>query len=881
MNLGDVIAEQFDADLPIIHDEHLNAYLDQIADRLLAGMPPTHIKFHVVLIDLPVANAFTLPGGRIYVTRKLVAFTRSEDEIAVVLGHELGHALTHQPAADASRLMREVLGIQQVGDRADIFTKYNQLLENAARKHLHYDRHESETQELVADQYGIYAMSRAGYSPASAAKFWNRLAATEGKTGNWATDFFGITRPNERRLRGMEQYAAEIPAACIANRSALDNSAFRAWRNAVIAYGVSAGTEALPGLLWKRQLSPPLESEINNVRFSPDGKYLLAQDEFSVYVLARQPFHPLFRISVDDIQPAAFTPDSRSIVIWTRSLHVEKWSIASQRRTEVHEVVVRSLCLQSAISPDGNMIACVRADPGAPVRLGLSLIDVSTGTSVVEKKNFYQLSPVEIFAILLADLSNEPRQWFQMNFSPDGHYFAIARGDTALAWDLRARALVKIGTPVKERMSGGFVFVGPNRIVGIDYFDPKRSGIVQFPDGPAGLRIPLRGVNLYAPADGDVVLLRPAGDWAVGLIDLKTGKAALGSHMAALDVYDNEYARPRPDGTVGIYDLKSAKQIAETAMPEHFIGWLRTAALSPDLRWFAGSGSTRGAVWNLTTGGRVFHVRGFESCYFLGGDTLLAEFPSYRKNPRAIAFLDPSQRQIRTGPKIGKYQAAQVGKYLVYRLPEKKKPFGPADLEIRDATTNSVVWTKHFTQGVPEIAASDSADQLSLLSALSSDTAKRAMKQDAALRDEANRIHSKATAQLIQVLNLADGKLLSEFAVDTGHGSFSIRTAAPDGRWVLVTDNYNRILVYSLDGHMEGRIFGTRPIASTAAGKLAFENEPDDVVIYDLGTGTPIEQLRFGSALAHYEFADNGSEFFAVTQDQTAYLLAIHKSKPN
>ena len=75
-----------------------------------------------------------MPGGRIYITRKLIAFARNEDELAGVLAHELGHLAARQTAADMTRAFKKVLGVTEVKDRRDIFEKYNQLVENFARK---------------------------------------------------------------------------------------------------------------------------------------------------------------------------------------------------------------------------------------------------------------------------------------------------------------------------------------------------------------------------------------------------------------------------------------------------------------------------------------------------------------------------------------------------------------------------------------------------------------------------------------------------------------------------------------------------------------------------------------------------------------------------
>lgn len=876
MDLGDVMSQRQEADFHVVEDEHLNEYLNQVAQRLLAQMPPTEMKFRIVLVDLPVVNAFTMAGGRIYVTRKLVAFVQSEDELAGVLGHELGHALTHQPAADMSRLFREELGVTQVGNRADIFLKYNQLIENAARKHLHFNPRQDQQEQLVADSYALYAMTRAGYSPKAMASFWDRRAETEGRTGNWFTDLFGTTKPNEQRLRQMRLYSPVMPASCIASQPE-SAAAFRAWQQSVIAYSAFAEKELLPGLLWKRQLSPPLESEITNVRFSPDGKYLLAQDDFSVYVLTSK-LKPVFRIPVDGVEPAAFTPDSQFVLIWNRALHVEKWSVASQQRTDVREVVTPESCFQSDVSPDGGMAACVQIGESAEgLHFDLSLIDTGASASLIAKQNFYQMTRADLFQFLLFALLQRRFGFFYMDFSPDGKYFAISRGYGELAWDLHSHAPVKLAAAVKDVMSGGFAFDGPDRIVGINAFNPKKSGSAQFPSGPAGPPIAFYEQTFAAPARGDGILVRPAGDNAVAFVDLKTSKAPLVSQMSALDVYDNVYARSLPDGNIAIFDLSTRRAIASTPLPGHWIGHPEAADVSLDLKWFAASAKTRGAVWDLTTGERVFHVRGFAGCGFSPDDNLYAEFPAFLKEKRNMGLLNPNNRTAQpTGKLDDDTQISQVGTYLLYVRRAKEKWNGPVDFEVHDAVSGATLWTRHFSHESPQVSISASTREMALVLRLNSDEAKEEQKQHPDVVAEAKGISSRDTARLIQIVNAQDGKLRVEFVVDTGKGSFAIRDAVPAGKWVVVTDNHNRVLIYSLDGKITGRLFGTARAVSGASEEVAVESDPGTLKIYSLATAELRETLRFGTPLAFYQFVGTGSNLFAVTEDQTAYLLNLH-----
>jgi len=76
MDLGDAIAEQVHREFLVIDDEDLTSYVQRIGQKLLAQAPPSGLRVQFFLFDLPIANALTLPGGRIYVSRKLIAMKK-------------------------------------------------------------------------------------------------------------------------------------------------------------------------------------------------------------------------------------------------------------------------------------------------------------------------------------------------------------------------------------------------------------------------------------------------------------------------------------------------------------------------------------------------------------------------------------------------------------------------------------------------------------------------------------------------------------------------------------------------------------------------------------------------------------------------------------
>ena len=69
----------------------LNAYVARIGQRLAKHSSRSHLEYEFHVVDMKEPNAFALPGGYIYVSRGLLALMNNEDELATVLGHEIGH----------------------------------------------------------------------------------------------------------------------------------------------------------------------------------------------------------------------------------------------------------------------------------------------------------------------------------------------------------------------------------------------------------------------------------------------------------------------------------------------------------------------------------------------------------------------------------------------------------------------------------------------------------------------------------------------------------------------------------------------------------------------------------------------------------------------
>src|SRR5262245_3062592 len=161
---------------PEMARQHGGLYPDQRAQDLVTGVgdrlvkanseinqSPYYFQFHL-LADPETVNAFALPGGQIFITVGLLKLLNSEDEVAGVLGHEIGHVVgrhSNEQMAKAQLsqgLVNAVVmaGGSDYGMTAGQIAQFVSQLKNTA-----YGRGD----ELESDQLGVRFMIRAGYDP--------------------------------------------------------------------------------------------------------------------------------------------------------------------------------------------------------------------------------------------------------------------------------------------------------------------------------------------------------------------------------------------------------------------------------------------------------------------------------------------------------------------------------------------------------------------------------------------------------------------------------------------------------------------------------------------------------------------------------------------
>ena len=887
--LGDAMAETVALHFNVIQDDELTGHLREIGNRLVRHLPPTRLDFRFYLIDMPEVNAFSIAGGRVYISRKIVAFARNDDELAGVLAHELGHIVTHQSAIEMTREFRDVIGVTHIGARDDVVQKYHLYLENIARSRGRRHRASNNKYQEIADQVSIYTLARAGFDPSAMPEFWDRFTELHGKSGNWLSDLFGTTTPEQHRMREMAKNMSVLPHGCMEKPAPDSDERFREWQSTVIEY-IETRPESLPGLVSRSRLSQRLRPEITNLRFSQDGNYILAQDDGGIHVLSRAPFQALFYIPAPDASDAKFSPDSSSVNFVASGLRVERWNIAQRTRERVRELTLHDNCIQAELSPDGNTLACLGGDSA------LLLVDVNNSTVISRRDHFYNPSLYEalnfVLRIMAANAGGEDNsfqgrlQLVNLQFSPDGRYLLAASGvphtqidffygayatsSSTFLFDLKNKSEANLPGSIKKVIGLAFAFVGSDEIAGVNSDAPQKSAVLKFPSGEKVREVPLAaGITIRGATQGNFLVVGPLKQYPLGVMDLNSGKIIIGLAEKTADVYGQLSVIEQLNGELALHSLQSNAPLAVTEIPESNLGRVRVAAVSPELNYLAVSTRTRAAIWDLQKDTRAFHARAFDGATF-EGPNVYADFPKYYEKPRSIAQIKIDSGTASAVRELQDPISTQHEKYLLKtRFGKKGNAYGvEVDIQVEDVVTGQPLWVRHF-RSMPRIQFSPRNATVLMSWPVWSPGAQEEMKRffTGERPDKDDLFCEVADANL--------GALAATFVFRTNHGSVRMLAADASRSWAVFEANGNQILTFSLpDGRERGHFFGTQPVLSPS-GMLAVNSGRQEISIYDLSSSDLLRHYAFASPVEFKAFAQDGSRLLVFTSDQTVYIFDV------
>ena len=214
--LGEQAFDQMRQEMPRSNNSGYQRQLERVGERIVrvsgSDIPPGQWDF--VVFESDQVNAFALPGGHVGSFEGMMRLVGGDDdELAAVVGHEVGHVLARHAAQRIGTQEISQLGIGVAaaalgaGGYADPRTA--QALLGAGAQYgilLPFSR----GQELEADRIGMMLMARAGYDPEAAIEFWQKMEAA----GGTKPPAFLSTHPaDEERIARLREYLPEAEEA--------------------------------------------------------------------------------------------------------------------------------------------------------------------------------------------------------------------------------------------------------------------------------------------------------------------------------------------------------------------------------------------------------------------------------------------------------------------------------------------------------------------------------------------------------------------------------------------------------------------------------------------------------------------------------------------
>jgi predicted Zn-dependent protease len=215
IEMGQGYVQQINQQLPIVQDPELNRYINVLGDSIARLTSRTDIPdWHFYIVDSKEVNAFAVPGGFVYVNRGLIERTQRMDQLAGVLGHEIGHVVKRHSIKQMQQQQGANFGITlacvltsvcnnqagqaaiQVGGTA-LFAKF------------------SRGDEAEADAEGVANTVRAGINPNGIPEMFQILIDERNANPSAVQNWFATHPLEEDRIAATQQMIAQYNPAIL------------------------------------------------------------------------------------------------------------------------------------------------------------------------------------------------------------------------------------------------------------------------------------------------------------------------------------------------------------------------------------------------------------------------------------------------------------------------------------------------------------------------------------------------------------------------------------------------------------------------------------------------------------------------------------------
>ncbi len=232
--IGEEYAAQIAQELPLVRDPEINRYINVLGDSIARLTSRGDLDWRFAVVDAKDVNAFAVPGGFVYVNRGLIERTQTMDELAGVLGHEIGHVVRRHTVQQMQQAQKANIGVtvgcvlipavcqSGVGNAAiniaggALFAKF------------------SRTDESEADVEGFNNVVRANISPKGLVTMFQRLIE-ERKNRPAGVEAWFATHPlEEDRIAALQARINAMPPALL-NRLNRDSPNYQSFKRRVVS----------------------------------------------------------------------------------------------------------------------------------------------------------------------------------------------------------------------------------------------------------------------------------------------------------------------------------------------------------------------------------------------------------------------------------------------------------------------------------------------------------------------------------------------------------------------------------------------------------------------------------------------------------------------
>ncbi len=203
--LGKLIADQIEASYGVVKDPLLTNWVDRIGQKLAAVSGRTDVKYTFKVLNSDDINAMAAPGGYIFVNRGTLRLAKTEDELASVLGHEVGHVAGKHAMKQLNAQLLATLALAGFrAIKANTLGMVGSVAGGLAL--LKYSRDE----ENDADRRGLANAVKAGYRGNDMIAFFERMASSEKEKPSKFESYFLTHPPTDERIRRINEDPSNV-----------------------------------------------------------------------------------------------------------------------------------------------------------------------------------------------------------------------------------------------------------------------------------------------------------------------------------------------------------------------------------------------------------------------------------------------------------------------------------------------------------------------------------------------------------------------------------------------------------------------------------------------------------------------------------------------